>query len=595
MNRSLALLGVTGAAALLGGCAASSGPPLPEKFEQRSPVLGGHNGPPVDQGQTGTARFVNPLLDDFDTEAAISIATFLDGFYRAPGNDGYEESVERVIAALYGGGFGASSGFDLSVARPSLGPGWNPVSARISAVAGERAVAEAAKRGVKPRAGSARVVEFMGFENPSDRNRVMLPVGAPSCDLQGSIAVGLTEVEPGRVLLTDRPLKAVQREAVEGGAVAIVSDYILPYCVDPTGDKRDYDAVFCDEVDPMEAIPSFQVSPRLGAALRNASKVGTQLKLEAKVRVEARPLRTIFATIEGAERPEEVVFILAHIDGAGANDNAAGAGGVAELALAMKRQIEAGELARPRRSLCFVFGTEQGAGAAAMEETDGQPVAAIVADMIAADATKTGAMCLLERGWDPANLFLLPPDEHTPWDGGEEAVGEIVPQGLSIICREALIDVSYAEAARGKGSWTTGEHPWEGGGDHDVFLSRGVAAALIWHFTDFTFHTSLDRMDMVDPAELRRTAVAIGAAALAVADAQPMDLERHLDTLNLERRARLDAVVRAEAGPEAEQLWKDWFRGARFWLKALTAGEPLAPAQPLRVETAPTTGGEAEG
>ncbi|MGB0333430.1 MAG: hypothetical protein ACPGPE_16600, partial [Planctomycetota bacterium] len=132
-------------------------------------------------------------------------------------------------------------------------------------------------------------------------------------------------------------------------------------------------------------------------------------------------------------------------------------------------------------------------------------------------------------------------------------------------------------------------------GDHAMFLSRGVAAALIWHFTDFTFHTSFDRMDMVDPAELRRTAVAIGAAALAVADAQPMDLERHLDSLNLEQRARLDAVVRAEAGPEAEQLWKDWFRGARFWLKALTAGEPLVPAQPLRVEAAPVTGGEAEG
>ena len=595
MNHSLALLGVTGAAALLGGCAASSGPPLPEKFEQRSPVLGGHNGPPVDQGQTGTARFVNPLLDAFDSEAAISVATFLDGFYRAPGNDGYDESIERVIAALYGGGFGASSGFDLSVARPRLGSGWNPVSAKISAVAGQRAVAEAAKRGVKARPGAARAVELMGFENPSDRNRVMLPMGAPSCDLQGPIAVGLTEVEPGRVLLTDRPLKAVQREAVEGGAVAIVSDYILPYCVDPTGDKRDYDAVFCDEVDPAEAIPSFQVSPRLGATLRNAAKVGTQLKLEATVRVKARPLRTILATIVGAERPEEMVYILAHIDGAGANDNAAGAGGVAELALAMKRQIEAGELARPRRSVCFVFGTERGAGAAAMEETGGQPVAAIVADMIAADASKTGAMCLLERGWDPANVFLLPPDEHTPWDGGAEAVGEIVPQGLSIICREALIDVSYAEAARGKGSWATGEHPWEGGGDHDVFLGRGVAAALIWHFTDFTFHTSLDRMDMVDPAELRRTAVAIGAAALAVADAQPMDLERHLDTLNLERRARLDAVVRAEAGPEAEQLWKDWFRGARFWLKALTAGEPLAPVRPLQVKVAPVTGDEAEG
>jgi len=539
----------------LGGCASSSGPPLPEKFEQRSPVLGGHNGPPVDQGQTGTARFVNPLLDAFDVDAALSIATFLDGFYRAPGNDGYDESIERVIAALYGAGFGVSSGYSLSVSRQPLGESaWNPISARIAAVAGRGAVAEAARRGVKARGGAAREVEMMGFELQSDRDRVMLPVGAPSCALEGQIAVGLGEVEPGRVLLTDRPLKVIEQEAVEAGAVAIVSDYIFPYCVDPSGDKRDYDAVFCDDVRPGATIPSFQVSPRVGAALRNAAQVGTRLKLEAQVQRQERPLRTVLATIEGAERPEEVVFVLGHIDGAGANDNAAGAGGVAELALSVKRQIEAGKLARPRRSICFVFGTEVGAGATAMEEVSAEPVAAIVADMIAADAAKTGAMCLLERGWDPANLFLLPPDEHTPWDGGEQTLGAIVPQGLSIICREALIDVSYAEAARGKASWTTGEHPWEGGGDHDVFLARGVASALIWHFTDFTFHTSLDRMDMVDPAELRRTAVAIGAAALAVADARPMDLERHLDTLNLERRARLDAVVRAEAGPEAEFL-----------------------------------------
>ena len=98
-------------------------------------------------------------------------------------------------------------------------------------------------------------------------------------------------------------------------------------------------------------------------------------------------------------------------------------------------------------------------------------------------------------------------------------------------------------------------------------------------------------MDMVDPEELRRTAVAVGAAALAVADARPMDLERHLDTLNLERRVRLDAVVREEAGPEAEELWKAWFKGARFWLKALTAGEALPEAEPLRFSVAPEAAG----
>ena len=91
-------------AATLGACGSSAGPPLPEKFAQRSPVVGDHDGPPVDQDQTGTARFVHPLLDAFDTDAAISIAAFLDGFYRAPASDGYDESIDRIIAALFGAG-----------------------------------------------------------------------------------------------------------------------------------------------------------------------------------------------------------------------------------------------------------------------------------------------------------------------------------------------------------------------------------------------------------------------------------------------------------------------------------------------------------
>jgi len=563
-------------AATLGACGSSAGPPLPEKFAQRSPVVGDHDGPPVDQDQTGTARFVHPLLDAFDTDAAISIAAFLDGFYRAPASDGYDESIDRIIAALFGAGYGAADGYDLSVAtREMETPSWTPRSARLSATASDAAIAEARKKGVKRREGEGLEVELVRFEDPRDPSRVMLPVGAPGCDLEASLAVGLEALEPGQVLLTDRPLRAVEPAAAEAGAVAIISDYLYPYCVDPSGEKRDYDAIFSDQVRPGSTTPSFHVSQRVGALLRRASELGTMVHLEAEVSTQARPLRTVIATIAGSERPEEVVFVLGHVDGAGANDNAAGAGGVAELALAMKRAIEAGAMERPRRSISFVLGVEIGAGSVAVEEVGGAPVAAIVADMIAADAEATGAMALLERGWDPGAVHPLLPDAHTPWGAGEVAVADIVPNGLAIICREALIAESYAEAARGGSRWTTREHPWEGGGDLDAFLATGRAAALFWHFTDYTFHTSLDRMDMVDPEELRRTAVAVGSAALAVADARPLDLERHLDTLNLELRTRMDAALREEAGPEVERLWKEWFRGARFWLKALTAGEPL--------------------
>ncbi len=111
---------------------------------------------------------------------------------------------------------------------------------------------------------------------------------------------------------------------------------------------------------------------------------------------------------------------------------------------------------------------------------------------------------------------------------------------------------------------------------------------MLWHFTDFSFQTSLDRMAHVDGEELRRTAVAALAGALAVADAQPTDLDRHLATLNLERQLRLDAVVRADAGDEALTRWREWFDEARFWLNAVCLGQELPePKGPETPDTDP--------
>ena len=166
--------------------------------------------------------------------------------------------------------------------------------------------------------------------------------------------------------------------------------------------------------------------------------------------------------------------------------------------------------------------------------------------------------------------------------GGAGSVAEedLVPNGLAIVLREALIDVARSEVgggAEGTG-WVTAEHPWEGGSDHDAYLGRGLAACLLWHFTDFAFSTSLDRMDSVDADELRRSAVAVLAGALAVADGQPQDLDRHLASLNLERQMRLDAVVRADGSEALLNLWKAWFDGSREWLRAITLGHSVGQA-----------------
>ena len=120
------------------------------------------------------------------------------------------------------------------------------------------------------------------------------------------------------------------------------------------------------------------------------------------------------------------------------------------------------------------------------------------------------------------------------------------------------------------GGWHTSENPWEGGSDHDVFLDAEIPAILIWHFTDFTYHTSLDRLDMLDSEELRRSCAVVLATALATADPQAEDLERYLASNQLELDVRLKAAEQAGESEVAEQ-WKTWCAGADAWLRAQCA------------------------
>lgn len=574
-------LGVTGAVLVLAACGGrDKGVVMPDGLAEALPVTLQHTGPAVAPGgiggdkkssRTGPARFVPELYSRFDQERAMGLAAFADRFYREPASDGYERVVDRIIADLYTAGFGVETGYGLEVKKSGLShPSWTPDSGVIEFVA------------LDERGTPIQAVGVLAFDGPEAPERAMLPANAPGCEVLGAVADGLDAlIEPGMILLTAARIRDVEIQARERGATAIISTFLLPYCVDPTGRNREQDAIFVDSVRPGTEMPSAYVSPRVASAIRNTMRVGGKVRLRAVVRFAVRPLRTVIATIEGSERPHEVVHLVAHIDGAGANDNAAGLGALVEGALLVKRLVDTKVIPRPRRSLAIVLGREAHAADKVLQDSQRTVVAAIVANMIGQSRAETGAICLLERGWDPAALAPLPPDAHTPYGAGSVPEEEIFGNGLAIVMRQALIDVAQHEGAQEGGTepWETREHPWEGGSDHDTYLANGVAACLLWHFTDFSFATSLDRMAHVDQDELRRTAVAALAGGLAVADARPSDLERHLSTLNLERQMRLDAVVRAEGGEAQVQRWKTWFDQARFWLQAVCLGDPL-PARP---------------
>lgn len=523
-----------------------------------------HRGPAVSPGTSGPARYVGPLLEAFDPERALRFTALVDRHYRAPANDGYEAALDLLIAELEAVGFrrpgsevapDAPAFLELRVIESELRtPAWTPLGARLEVASG-----------------GARGEVLHAFDSPEDRDRVMLPLNAPSAQVRGRVVLSPEELGQGAILVTRSPLASdLLRRARRAGAAAVISAALPGVNHDPSGAGRHLDAISFVTVPAGTELAVAQISPRSHARIVELMEAGAglELLLEARVRFDQRPLRTLVASVVGARHPEQAVVLASHVQEPGAGDNASGVAGMLEGALAVARVIGEGKLERPPRGLDFVWGDEMRQSSLWLRHGGRTPLAAISADMLGQSTERTGAICLLERGKDPGAIWTLPPDEHTPWGKGRVEPADLSPDGLALIVRTALWDVADAV-----GGWRTAEHPWEGGSDHDVFLARGVPAVLLWHFTDFTYHTGLDRMEMLDAAELERSSVAVLAAALAVADARPEDLPRHLASLALERELRL-RTAEAAGEPGAVTAWRDWFEGAEAWLRALC--EPRA-------------------
>src|SRR4029453_7204969 len=61
-----------------------------------APQQAQHEGPAVAQGLEGPARFAPLLLGEFDAARAMALVTLADGYYREPGNDGFESVLDRL-------------------------------------------------------------------------------------------------------------------------------------------------------------------------------------------------------------------------------------------------------------------------------------------------------------------------------------------------------------------------------------------------------------------------------------------------------------------------------------------------------------------
>lgn len=522
---------------------------------QHAPAPDGsrHVGPPVAEALDLAQGHAGRLWAAWDQERCWSVAAFLDQHYRAAASEGYEASADHVVERLRAAGFGRLEGLELQEwSVPTDEPGWTPRSARLELL---------------ERNGSARVLH--SFDRPSALERTMLPVFAPACDVSGPVALRLEVVEPGSILVTEARIRSdLLRRAQERGAVAVVSSSLASYNFDSSGAERHLHAIQFRAMEHPCPLPVAQISPHAYAQIREAVRAGAaRLRLAADVEFAERPLRVVAATVVGRGSPEEAVPIASHLRGPGAIDNASGVASLVEGAVVSAELLARGEMPWPRRSLVFLFGDEYEQSRAWFERSGRSAVAGLSAIMTGDSPARTGSPLLLERQPDPGALVVLPPDRHTAWGAGEVEEGSLVPSGLDVVARCAVLDVH----ALSGGTWNTAEHPWEGGTDHDVFLlEHQRPAMLFWHFSGLVYHTSLDRLDFIDAAEMRRTGVAVLATALELCAPRSEALERYLTSSYLVESMRVQVAAR-HGELENAAAWRAWGEGARTWLRALYA------------------------
>lgn len=540
MSRFIGLLAALAAFPSLQSLQASQ---QPSRVEREAVT---HRGPAVSEAEGGPRRWVPTLLGAFRTTSAMESLRFIDRYYRAPASEGYDAALDHLHQKLAEAGFGGEPRLTLEWLSGGLQTAWNPVRARLEMITSQ---------------GEHTLLH--GFEREEEPDRVMLPIHAPPASVRGRPVFRLEDVREGTVWVSDQPLgRGILRRVAERGAVAALSASLAEFNRDPAGSQEHLDAIQFRSVPRDTRLPVAQISPRTLARLKAAAERDPELlvSLEAEVRTEERELRVLVAKIRGARRPDQAVAIVSHVQEPGAGDNASGAAGMLEGASTLSRLLREGSVSWPGRTIALVWGDEIDQSRIWLEATQLDVVAGISADMLGQSRERTGAICLLERTKDPGALATLPPDRHTPWGAGRVRREDLRPDALAVLARTALADV-----AASVGGWETAEHPWEGGSDHDVFLAHGVPGVLFWHFTDFTYHTGLDRLDRIDPEELRRSAVAVLATALAVADPLPADLERYRRGVELEQELRL-AAAREAGRDDAVRDWQNWCDGALNWI-----------------------------
>ncbi len=333
------------------------------------------------------------------------------------------------------------------------------------------------------------------------------------------VGAGLTEKDykgkkvKGRFVLATGNARSVQIEAVvKRGAAGVITDtltYEFPKVRESMDipDAHSYQGIWPTAENADKIRFGFSLSKRQGNELRDFLKEGKRVVLRARVHAKLFPSKydVVTASIKGSTRPGEEVFLIAHLchPKPGANDNASGSGLLMEVARTITTLIGSGKMKRPTRTIRFLWVPET-TGTVALLCTHPEMAKRLVAGMNLDMVGEDQALC-------KSTLELCPTPDSLPsfmndfvMSTIERTSKELDPMsqiGLSSTFRYARVSFSS-------------------GSDHAEFVepSTGVPCVSLTQWPDLFYHTSMDTIDKVSEASLRRVGMIAAVAMLELAD-----------------------------------------------------------------------------
>jgi aminopeptidase YwaD len=362
----------------------------------------------------------------------------------------------------------------------------------------------------------------------------------------------------GKIVLAAAQPGAVARLAVERfGAAGIVS-YAQNQRTAWFGENENL--VRWGHLETFAAKPAFAFMISLKQARNFQTRLarGEKIRLHATVRAgkHAGTYDVATATVPGADpnlRDEEIAFSC-HLDHQrpGANDNASGSVAILEVARAINKLINEGKLARPARTLRFIWPPEiEGTITLlnAKPELASRIKAVIHMDMVGG-GPETKAIFHVTR--DPASLpsFVNDVAEH---------FGEFVNEQSAQFAGGASASYPMFAPEGGKEALQAEMAEFSLGSDHQVYTdsSFGIPAIYLNDWPDRYIHTNLDTPANVDPTKLKRAAFIGAASAYFLANVKADDaasILRILQAHNLRRTSNMLARRAALTPDEAANL-----------------------------------------